>query len=344
LTVIEVEKLRSTLLSLTSRIDIDTGSMAIVCIFFLLHFSSSLTKLPAGLSPYARRTAKESDVQGSFRSLATVAIQTATKDKIMLQELEFPPLIGGRLSKTQYDDFDNVSELNANADFGMQLIATLASEPRSRSWIVFPDLRECQVAGENWPGKSFQAVTKTTIEDALNTLDVSNKRYVKPWGSTIASTVNGAFGNGQLLGDEASKTPLTSENTPPDMIVGVQPGNGGPVEDWINFEQMSECVLQDCPLILINGALDKIRSGYYPNFFFPKLAKTVDRFYRRFEQVLYLKPISEKGVVGWIFRVYPEPFQVLREVVKEGDVVYDLVGTFERKPTYSQVVDLLIAK
>ena len=62
----------------------------------------------------------------------------------------------------------------------------------------------------------------------------------------------------------------------------------------------------DTVMVIVNGALDKVRDGYYPGIFFPKLAATVDRFYKKFESVFYLKPISDKGVYGWLYRVYPE--------------------------------------
>ena len=97
----------------------------------------------------------------------------------------------------------------------------------------------------------------------------------------------------------------------------VQPGNGGPVEDWVNCKKMS-VARSDTPVVIINGALDKVRGGFYPAVFFPKLAKTVDRFYNKFESVFYVKPVSDKGVYGWLYRVYPEPWQVVWEDVKPG--------------------------
>jgi len=59
-------------------------------------------------------------------------------------------------------------------------------------------------------------------------------------------------------------------------------------------------------MVIINGALDKLRGGYYPAVFFPKLAASVDRFFKKFESVFYLKPLCDKGAYGWLYRVYPE--------------------------------------
>ena len=77
------------------------------------------------------------------------------------------------------------------------------------------------------------------------------------------------------------------------------------IEDWINCEQI-HLASPNTTMVIINGALDKVRNFYYPAFFFPKLAKTVDRFYSNFESIFYLKPISDKGVYGWMYRVFPE--------------------------------------
>ena len=89
----------------------------------------------------------------------------------------------------------------------------------------------------------------------------------------------------------------------------------------------------------VNGALDKVRNFYYPAIFFPKLAATVERFYQKFESVFYLKPISDKGAYGWLYRVYPEPWQVVLQTVKEGEnganyVEDTVVYVSDKRPSY----------
>ena len=76
------------------------------------------------------------------------------------------------------------------------------------------------------------------------------------------------------------------------------------MEDWVNCEKMS-VARPDAPVVIINGALDKVRGGFYPAVFFPQLAKTVDCFYNKFESVFYVKPVSDKGMYGLLYRVYP---------------------------------------
>lgn len=134
--------------------------------------------------------------------------------------------------------------------------------------------------------------------------------YDAPWGSSLVSGVSklmgGSKGDAGLLGDQSVlDTLVDGENSPATIAFIIQPGNGGPVEDWVNCEKI-HLASPETSMVIINGALDKVRGGYYPGVFFPKLAATVDRFFKKFESVFYLKPITDKGVYGWLYRVYPE--------------------------------------
>lgn len=221
--------------------------------------------------------------------------------------MEFPPLIGGSQSKSQFDDFDNVQELNQNRDWCIQLLPLL----KKNVWFILPDLKECELAKEEWTGRRYRDAAVWTSIEAV-TKQYANDDYSKPWGATIASQFNKALGSegkgAGLLGNENS---LDSLEESPDYHLICQPGNGGPVEDWINCEQIhTQCDNPNVVSIIVNGALDKVRDGYYPGVFFPKLAATVNRFYDKFESVFYLKPISDKGLYGWLYRVYPEVRQM----------------------------------
>ena len=85
-------------------------------------FQLQLTPLPKDISPFDKSSSKGRDVQGEIRKLATIALQKALvvpaasnedddegtiSPRPTLLELEFPPLIGGERSKTQFDDFDS---------------------------------------------------------------------------------------------------------------------------------------------------------------------------------------------------------------------------------------------
>ena len=118
----------------------------------------------------------------------------------------------------------------------------------------------------------------------------------------------------------------------PQVVVAVQPGDGGPLEDWLNLER---CQPSDGLLVSVNGAFDKLRGGFYPRPLFPKLAECVDRFVVDAEALVVLKNVADKGRAGWLFRVYPEPWQLfaqgkglvsqIKEVAQGGDAAGQLL-------------------
>ena len=127
--------------------------------------------------------------------------------------------------------------------------------------------------------------------------------------------------------------------------------------DWINVEALHRAS-SGVTTVVVNGALDKVRDGYYPGVFFPALAATTP-FYHGFAAALYLKPIVDKGLYGWIFRVYPEPWQVVLQTAQRtgtgsstnnGDddgrsslVVKDTVALVsETRPTYQEAVQAMM--
>lgn len=276
----------------------------------LYETNMKLSTLPDGISVYEKAESKYIDVQADFRSRAMVALDLATADGVKLCEFEFPPLIGGEKSKTQFDDFDNVQELDKNKDWSVLFAASLLGNAKRASkledgklWLVFPDLKECEIAKAEWAGQRFRAATFTTIEAVTNFVQGEGS-YDAPWGANFVSGLSKALGGDKgdagLLGNQDSLDALIEgKNAPGEIALIVQPGNGGPVEDWINCEKIYESS-SATQLVIINGALDKLRGGYYPAVFFPKLAKSVDRFFTNFESVFYLKPISDKGVYGWL--------------------------------------------
>jgi len=289
------------------------------------------------------------DIQADFRKRAKIAVDSAINDGVRLMEIEFPPLIGGSKSKNQFDDFDNVQELDGNKDWTMQfapLFLTASEYGDGRTWLVFPDLKECEIAKIEWAGARYRAATFTTIEAATEYLSGGGS-YDAPWGSSLVSAlskaVGGKDGDAGFLGDRSQLDALESA---PYLAFIIQPGNGGPVEDWINCEKIHDNS-KETNLVIVNGALDKVRDGYYPALFFPKLAATVERFYNRFESVFYLKPITDKGVYGWLYRVYPEPWQVVLQTPtdnKRGSMYVEntVVYTSDTRPTYTEAVAKLI--
>ncbi|XP_010940825.1 protein LPA3 [Elaeis guineensis] len=69
----------------------------------------------------------------------------------------------------------------------------------------------------------------------------------------------------------------------------------------------------DRKLIIFNGELDRIRSGYYPPFFYPKLAALAKTFLPKLETVYYVHNFKGRNG-GTLFRSYPGPWTVLRKI------------------------------
>ena len=77
----------------------------------------NLTPLPKDIAPFDKSASKGRDIQGEIRKLATTAFEkalvldgttnTSNNNNPLLFELEFPPLLGGEKSKSQFDDFDS---------------------------------------------------------------------------------------------------------------------------------------------------------------------------------------------------------------------------------------------
>jgi hypothetical protein len=340
--------------------------------------SKTLTSLPKGISPFEK--SKGENVQKELRGLALSALLRGINDQPahVLLEVEFPPFLGGEDAKSQFDDFDNVQELNKNRDWCIELLPLLKGSLQSTQtniWLVLPDLKEVELAKQEWTGKLYRDAASFTSIEAItqhycssnsrrsssnnnNNNSSSNKNsqegpeYSKPWGATLARFANqlikGDSENSSnasgLLGDERSLDPLQDNCC--DLHLICQPGNGGPVEDWINVKAFHDAAGGNIPTCIVNGALDKVRDGYYAPIIFPKLAKTFD-FYKSFEAMLFLKPISDKGIYGWVFRVYPEPWQVILQtpVRDKNDqlVIQETVALVsDTRPSYQKSVQALL--
>jgi hypothetical protein len=331
------------------------------------------SKLPKGISPFEKSVAKGLDIQGEFRKIASKAILQAIKDGQTQLEIDFPPLLGGGSSKTAFDDFDNIQELNANRDWCVPL-APLIAASKQQQWLILPDDKECELAQKEWGGgQLFRRAAKFTSIRAALVQVAGEQKVTKAWGSTIAATFNKLSGGDGILADSRLLDDLSDAgDSEARLYLVCQPGNGGPVEDWINVEQLHRSSPRQTVTCVVNGALDKVRDGYYPVLFFPALAKTVP-FYRDFEAVFFLKPISDKGLYGWyvsgrfvscrscfqdvslhtyrLYRVYPEPWQVILQMPEQQQKgsqtvisVQEIVAlTSTKRPSYSDAVQAMVA-
>ncbi|CAH1451796.1 unnamed protein product [Lactuca virosa] len=90
-------------------------------------------------------------------------------------------------------------------------------------------------------------------------------------------------------------------------------------------------------MIIFNGELDRIRSGYYPSFFYPKLAQLSKTLFPVMETVYYIHNFKGRNG-GALFRCYPGPWKVLRRLGSR----YVCVHQQEEMPTLKEVaLDIL---
>lgn len=86
------------------------------------------------------------------------------------------------------------------------------------------------------------------------------------------------------------------------VCIVVNPGFN--VNEWLACEQLDGVRA----IVMINGELDRVRSGYYPRLFYPKLWKCNERFLKRFQEVFYVKMLSNGGT---LVREFPECWKLL---------------------------------
>jgi len=293
-------------------------------LLLLIAAAAALTPLPPGINAYEVAAGTRNRPAEALAPVALRAIAAAREANVKLGEIEFPALLG---EKTAFDDVDNVQILNWNRDWCMASMQPLAGELDGELWLAFPDRKELELAREEWPGASYAKATLTTLEDAAEVLSGSSDQA---WGAAFARAAEGLLGTSNL-----GAKPETTTAPAPRVVVAVQPGDGGPLEDWLNLER---CQPSDGLLVSVNGAFDKLRGGFYPRPLFPKLAECVDRFVVDAEALVVLKNVADKGRAGWLFRVYPEKWQLFAQG-KEASL---LLETYDDRPAYNDCIATLL--
>ena len=300
------------------------GAMRSHAMLLIIAAAAALTPLPPGINAYEVAAGTRNRPAEALAPVALRAIAAAREANVKLGEIEFPALLG---EKTAFDDVDNVQILNWNRDWCMASMQPLAGELDGELWLAFPDRKELELAREEWPGAAYAKATLTTLEDAAEVLSGSSDQA---WGAAFARAAEGLLGTSNL-----GSKPETAGAPAPQVVVAVQPGDGGPLEDWLNLER---CQPSDGLLVSVNGAFDKLRGGFYPRPLFPKLAECVDRFVVDAEALVVLKNVADKGRAGWLFRVYPEPWQLFAQG-KEASL---LLETYDYRPPYSECIATLL--
>lgn len=122
--------------------------------------------------------------------------------------------------------------------------------------------------------------------------------------------------------------------TGPDGLVAVvNPGFN--VDEWINMEALAG----EKPVVAVNADLDKVRGGYYPKLFYPRLFKVKTRFLSRFVAVYYVKQFSNGGT---LMRCFPEPWALFYKSMVTAET--SVVWAGEERPDFVEVERILAAK
>lgn len=236
---------------------------------------------------------------------AKLATELALKDGRQLMEIEFPT--------SGLESVPGDGEGGIEMTGSMQLIREfcdylVAPEKATRTRIFFPEAKEVEFArSSSFGGASFKLdyLTKPSLfEDFGFVTKVRMADRVKPE-------------------DEL-------------FIVGYPYFN---VNEMLVVEELyKEAVVNTSRnMIIFNGELDRIRSGYYPPFFYPKLAALCKTLFPKMETVYYIH--NFKGFKGGVlFRCYPGPWKVLRKM-KTG---YVCLHQQEEMPSLKEVaLDIL---
>ncbi|KAL5794693.1 hypothetical protein ACOSP7_003287 [Xanthoceras sorbifolium] len=212
---------------------------------------------------------------------AKQAAELAMKDGKQLMEIEFPT--AGLESVP--GDGEGGNEMTGSMQLIREFCDCLVNpEKATRTRIFFPEANEVKFARKSaFEGASFKLdyLTKPSLfEDFGFTEKVKMADRVKP-------------------GDELFLVAYPYFNVNEMLVVE---------------ELYKEAVVNTArKLIVFNGELDRIRSGYYPPFFYPKLAALSKTLLPMMETIYYIHNFKGRNG-GILFRCYPGSWKVLRNV------------------------------
>ncbi|XP_010278867.1 PREDICTED: protein LOW PSII ACCUMULATION 3, chloroplastic isoform X1 [Nelumbo nucifera] len=213
---------------------------------------------------------------------AKQATELALEDKKQLMEIEFPT--------SGLESVPGDGEGGIEMTESMQLIREfcdrfISPEKAMRTRIFFPEANEVEFA------------RKSVFGGALFKLDYLTKpSFFQDFGFV-------------------SKVKMADRVKPEDELFMVAYPYFNVNEMLVVEELYREAVVNTArKLIIFNGELDRIRSGYYPPFFYPKLAALSKTFFPKMETVYYIHNFKGRNGGALFSRCYPGPWKVLRKI------------------------------
>ncbi|XP_049377852.1 uncharacterized protein LOC125842592 [Solanum stenotomum] len=212
---------------------------------------------------------------------AKEATELALKDNRQLMEIEFPT---AGLSSVPGDGEGGI-EMTGSIQLIREFCDLLViPEKATKTRIFFPEANEVKFARQSiFGGASFKLdyLTKPSFfEDFGFTEKVKMVDRVKPEDELFIVAYPYFNVNEMLVVEELYKAAVSNTSR---------------------------------KLIIFNGELDRIRSGYYPPFFYPKLAALSKTLFPKMETVYYIHNFKGRNG-GVLFRCYPGPWKVFRRV------------------------------
>ncbi|QDZ23195.1 DUF1995 domain-containing protein [Chloropicon primus] len=232
------------------------------------------------------------------------AVRDALKDGEKLIEVEFPPLSLGAVC----GDGEGSVEMDANLGHVLELSAMLVKESKQKNLkVLLPEEKE---------------------EEEL--LSLKEAQYPN------ASFGTGFLTNPSLLGDvglDLFQKPITECIDPEDsLFLAAYPSFS--VNEMLAVEEL-HVEEPGTPIVVVNGELDRFRSGYYPKLFYKKVAAMSSSFIPGFVGAFYLHNFKGRKP-GSLFRRYPGPWQVFRRDADTTEV-RECIHEQDERPTLREI-------
>eukprot|EP00891_Asterochloris_glomerata_P008847 jgi/Astpho2/8847/Aster-05482 len=218
---------------------------------------------------------------------AAVSTQAAIQDGCKLIEVEFPPVSLASVA----GDGEGANEMTYSMQYLRQFCRPFQQGAATT--------REMQVAMSG-AGKN----------PAAGSWDVNPVFDVTKFQLDYLTTPSGLLD----IGIDFNKVDVASRCKPSDQLYIIAYPHFN-VNELIAVQELHSKIAAagGQPIVVFNGELDRIRSGYYPALFFPKLGRLAKTFLPDFEAAYYIH--NFKGTKGGaLFRAYPGPWQVYRRL------------------------------
>ncbi|KAL4447481.1 hypothetical protein ABPG75_004700 [Micractinium tetrahymenae] len=249
---------------------------------------------------------------------AQAAAWAALEDGASLVEVEFPTASLAAVA----GDAEGANEMTYSQRYLRQFMRAF-KEGAAATRIFFPDQKELQVALQ---GKAMDPNAGSwTLDPVFNDTKFKFGYLMKPnalldMGITVGK-VNAAD---QLDGREELLVAAYPHFNPQEMLEVAALH-----EHLVKVAASGE---PPVPIITFNAELDRIRTGYYPPLFYPKIGQIAKTLIPKFQTAYYIK--NFKGSTGGvIFRCYPGDYQIYSRT-RFG---FSLVETRKEMPDLKQV-------